>query len=144
MLEYPIIDSEYILEVVGRARLCQAAKMSKYYKKLVGGLTCSNIEQLKVTLLTYVLEKVYALDMTCLNEIPLDQERTYAELFTNYLLVECSDCTGLFAGPLDSTIETEGDIEGDGVNDLLNYILLEDGTYITLEDESGSHLMENN
>jgi len=162
MLEYPKIDSEYILEVVGRARLCQAAKMYKYYRKLVGGLTCSNIEQIKVTLLTYVLEQTYKLDLTCLNSIPSDQERTYAELFTNYLIVECSDCSGIFSGPLSSISETElintgtpgGDenegettetnVEGDGVNDLLNYILLEDGTYITLENESGSHLMENN
>lgn len=163
MLEYPTIDSEYILEVIGRARLCQAAKTYKYYRKLIGGLSCSNLEQIKVTLLTYVLEETYNLDLTCVNSIPIDQERTYVELFTNYLIVECSDCSGTFSGPLSSISETtlinsgvnggdegEGteqpdtDVEGDGVNDLLNYILLEDGTYIKLENGSGSHLMENN
>lgn len=143
MLEFPEITDSVLLGYIQSGRACHATKMNRYYKKLVGGLTCSNIDQIKLTLLMYVLQETYKLDMTCFNTKPNGSDRTYLELFINFLRMECADCSNAFAAAVaeDTTVN---ETEGDGVNDELNYILLEDTTYITLEDETGSHLMENN
>ena len=164
MLEYPEITSSTILAAVQSGRSCQATKMRKYYSKLVGGLSCSNMEQLKLSMLVYVLEQVYKLDMTCFNNTPADSDYSYLRHFINYLTVECADCITVFSGFNSSAStadiiaggggitgtdpgeeqEVINETEGDGINEQLNYILLEDGTYITLENETGYHLMENN
>lgn len=152
MLEYPEITPEYILDAVETGRSCQATKMFKYYNKLVGGLFCSNAEQIKVSLLVYILEQIYKLDMTCFDVVPTDSKYSYVRNFINYLNVECADCGYRFTGLNSSAsatdiglaiTDTAADVP-EVVVDELNYILLEDATYITLEDESGSHLMENN
>lgn len=162
-MEFPEITSDYIYSAVQTGRVCQASKVQRYYNKLVGGVSCSNIEQLKVTLLVYILEQVYKLDMTCFNDLPADSKYSYIRLFINYLSVECADCGITFSGfnssASESTViggggvtgtdpgeeeEIINEVEGDGVNDELNYILLEDGTYILLENDNGAHLMENN
>lgn len=152
MLEYPEITSAYLFDVIETGRSCQSEKMVKYYKKLVGGVTCSNNEQLKVALLVFVLEQTYNLDLTCFNRIPTDSKLSYLQSFINYLYVECADCGFVFSGYNSSAstetiglpiIDTPEDVTEEA-SDELNYILLEDATYITLEDESGSHLMENN
>lgn len=159
MLEYPEITPNYLLNVVETGRSCQATKMGKYYSKVVGGVISSNIEQLKIALLVYILEQTHKLDLTCFDYIPEGSDISYLRNFINYLNVECADCGFTFTGynssassttiglPLTDTAEEAtpvNDVEGDGINDALNYILLEDATYITLEDSSGSHLMENN
>jgi hypothetical protein len=152
MLEYPEITSAYLFDAVETGRACQALKMRKYYAKLVGGVTCSNNEQLKVALLVFVVEQAYKLDLTCFDSIPVDSELSYLRNFINYLEVECADCGFRFSGFNSSAstetiglpiIDTAEDVIEEAADEL-NYILLEDATYITLEDESGSHLMENN
>lgn len=90
----------------------------------------------------HVLESTYKLDMTCFSSIPNDSDRTYLELFVNFLTVECADCNNAYSAPVVEAPVNE--TEGDGVNDELNYILLEDTTYINLENGNGAHLMENN
>jgi len=143
MLEFPEITDDVLLGYVQSGRACHATKMNRYYKKLVGGLSCSNIDQIKLTLLMHILQETYKLDLTCFNSKPSDSDRSYLEIFINFLRVECADCGNAFTAVV-AEETTENETEGDGVNDELNYILLENGTYITLEDESGSHLMENN
>jgi hypothetical protein len=148
MLEYPEITSDYILSAVQTARSCQTVKMTKYYNKLVGGVTCSNAEQLKMALLTYILEQVYKLDMTCFDTIPTDSTLSYIRSFINYMSVECADCGFSFSGQNSSASADDiglpiNDIEPEvPADDGLNYILLEDSTEITIEDASGSLLME--
>lgn len=148
MLEYPEITPSYILGAVQTARSCQTAKMLKYYNKLVGGVTCSNAEQLKMALLVYILEQVYKLDMTCFDTIPTDSDISYLRSFINYMNVECADCGFTFTGQNSSASAADiglpiNDIEPEvPVDDGLNYILLEDATEITIEDASGSLLME--
>lgn len=148
MLEYPEITSNYILGAVQTARSCQATKVRKYYNKLVGGVVCSNAEQIKMSLLVYILEQVYKLDMTCFDTIPADSDISYIRSFINYMNVECADCGFTFSGQNSSA--SAADI-GLPINDVeeetptaagVNYILLEDSTQITLEDNSGSLLME--
>lgn len=132
MLEYPTITSQYLLAVVNQGRVCQATKVKKYYHKMVGGVDCSDLEQLKLTLLVYVLEQIYKLDMTCFEESPADTTLSYTQIFVNHILVECRDCGYAFI-PEGVTEEEE---------ETLSYILLENSTNITLEDNSGSLLME--
>lgn len=162
LMEFPEITPTYILNAVQTGRVCQATKMSRYYNKLVGGVSCSNVEQIKISLLVYILEQVYKLDMTCFNDLPADSTHSYIRLFINHLTVECADCGINFSGFNSSASEAAviaggnagtdpgeeqeiiNEVEGDGINDQLNYILLEDGTYILLENDNGAHLMENN
>jgi len=149
-LDYPTIDSAYILTKIKDGRACVASGMLSYYNKLVGGLTCSNVEQSKMSLLLFVLEDVYRTDSTCVSDADL-------RIFINYIDTNCIECG--FVGPTTtsapsidfssggktsaSTDYTGNEIEGDGINDALSYILLEaDGTYILLEDGTGSHLTE--
>lgn len=153
MLEYPTITSQYLLAVVNQGRVCQATKVKKYYHKMVGGVDCSDLEQLKLTLLVYVLEQIYKLDMTCFDESPADTTLSYAQIFINHILVECKDCGYAFIPEYLSS--TPGEVmiaagvpwndvppaEGAGT-DLTN-LLLENGTTITLENNSGSLLLEN-
>lgn len=134
MLTYPEITEEYIFDAIYRGRTCYTTKMLKYYRKLVGGLTCSNNEQIKLRLLMYVLTETYETGITCFNSVPMDTERMYIELFINYLNVECADCGNAFFPEATDEAATE-----------LNYILLEaDGEELLLENGRGSHLMENN
>lgn len=154
MLEYPTITSASLLAAINKGRECQASKAKSYYHKMVGGSSCSNFEQRKITLLVYVLEQIYKLDMTCFDESPADEETlSYTQIFINHINVECKDCGFAFTPTYLSSVSTQALIdsgisgndvdlptpdEGDGVNN----ILLENGTYIDLEDESGNLLME--
>ena len=134
MLTYPEITEEYIFEAIYKGRTCYTTKMLKYYRKLVGGLTCSNNEQIKLRLLMYVLTETYETGITCFNNVPMDTQRMYIELFINYLNVECADCGNAFL----PVTATETTVE-------LNYVLLEaDEEELLLENGRGSHLLENN
>lgn len=82
--------------------------------------------------MVYVLEQIYKLDMTCFEESPADTTLSYTQIFVNHILVECRDCGYAFI-PEGVTEEEE---------ETLSYILLENSTNITLEDNSGSLLME--
>lgn len=96
MLIYPEITEEYIFDAIYRGRGCYATKMLRYYRKLVGGLSCSNKEQIKLRLLMYLLEETYNTGITCFNNVPMDTDRKYIELFINHLNVECADCGNAF------------------------------------------------
>jgi hypothetical protein len=143
-LDYPTIDSAYILAAIQQGRACMASNMLSYYNKLVGGVACSSNEQLKLSILLYVLEDIYKTDSTCVVEADL-------RIFINYIHTNCVDCgfalptttsapSSNFSSGGSTTLDAA---EGDGTDDVLNYILLEDGTYITFEDGTGSHLLEN-
>ena len=143
-LNYPTIDSAYILAAIQQGRACMASNMLSYYNKLVGGTECSSNEQLKLSILLYVLEDIYKTDSTCVVDADL-------RIFINYIHANCADCgfvlptttsapSSDFSAGSPTTLSAT---EGDGSSDVLSYILLEaDGTYILLDDGTGSHLTE--
>lgn len=152
MLEYPTITPSYLLAAITQGKICLATKTRPYYQKLIGGLACSNAEQLKLTLLIHVLDSVYKLDMTCFDESPVDNTLTYNQIFINHLAIECKDCGFAFNSEFLSTVSeqtlSDSGITGtdyippDAPEGSLNYILLESGDPIQEEDSSDYFLVE--
>jgi len=121
--------------------LCLATKGTGFYNKIAGGMKCSTLELKKLELVLYLLNRkddTSSLDcifngaempgVSYTGTILPSSNVPYIQTFINYFTIYCKDCIVSNSTTVDPTVDP-----GD-------YLLLEDLTFIYLEDFSKINL----
>lgn len=98
-------NNQEVLDHLEALRSCIARRHHAYYKKIVGGLACDNIELTKLSLIAYLLEQYQRggddrYDKDCL-QYTLSERPGWKliNVFIDYVRRECRDCIAEIINP---------------------------------------------
>lgn len=130
-------DHQEIVEILNALRTCIDRRHYTLYKKIIGGIGCDTIENVKLSMIAYLLIKYQKNKETCLDNPSSRTGWKIVNVFVDFVTRECRDCLKQypFAEPVGvSTI-------GNGPSNNLPptyYLLTSDGN--TLVTQSGDYL----
>ena len=85
-------DYQEIVDVLNALRTCIDKRHYTLYKKIIGGIGCDTIENVKLSIIAYLLIKYQKDKETCLDNPSSRTGWKIVNVFVDFVTRECRDC----------------------------------------------------
>ena len=85
-------NNQEIVTTLNALRTCIDRRHYGLYKKIIGGVKCDTTEQVKLSLIAYLLIEYQRNDETCLEQSSSKEGWKILNRFIAYVKAECRDC----------------------------------------------------
>ena len=93
-------NNQEIVTTLNALRTCIDRRHYGLYKKIIGGVKCDTTEQVKLSLIAYLLIEYQRNDETCLEQSSSKKGWQILNRFIAYVKAECRDCIQTYASSL--------------------------------------------